>query len=890
MNSNLRILHLEDSPNDAELIRSRLESGGIECVITRVESKEAFCEALDRQRFDLILSDFSVPSFDGRSALQMARENARNVPFIFVSGTIGEEAAIQSLVDGATDYVLKHRMDRLIPAVRRALKELQERRSRMEAEAALRASEQSFRMLFADNPHPMWVYDLETFKFLEVNAAAVSKYGYTRDEFLGMRIIQIRPPEDTPDLQDDLKKERVALESTRDWRHRLKDGRIIHVDITSHTLSFGGRKAVLVIAQDITKRKEAEEKLQESREYLTQVIDCIADPVFVKDGNRRYLYVNRAECELTGVSREQMIGKTSTDFFPSEQANVFTANDDLVLNGEKENVSEEGVVDAQGKPHTMVTKKRLLCDKAGNKSIVGVMRDMTEWKRSEEALRASEEKFRLISENVADLIAVLDLRGRRVYSSPSYKKVLGDPDQLRGSDSFVEIHPEDRERMKAIFGETVRTGVGQRSEYRFVSGDGRIHSIESQGSVIRDKHGTIINVLVVSRDVTEQKALEQQFLRAQRLESLGTLASGIAHDLNNVLAPILLGLEILKKSVSGESGLRTLQTLEKSAQRGRDIVKQVLTFGRGIVGERGMLQLRHIVKDTVSIIEETFPRSIEVKEIAPKDTWTIKGDATQLHQLMMNLCVNARDAMPEGGTLRISLENVTIDPQYARMNLEAREGRFVLLVVEDSGTGITPDTMDRMFDPFFTTKATGKGTGLGLSTVHTIVKNHEGFIKVYSDIGKGTAFRVYLPATEDSIPSAGKESDVKLLEGQGELILLIDDEASVCEITKQTLDAFGYRTITAPNGENGLALFRARKNEISLVITDMMMPVMGGQQTIRMLRGLNPNVKIIGSSGLMSDDRVDSLKVDQADGYITKPYTAQTLLKAVNEVLRGSLQ
>ena len=653
MNTTLRILHLEDSPEDAELIRSQLEAGGIDCRITRVESRETFRHALDHHRFDLIISDFTLPSFDGNSALEMARENATHVPFIFVSGTIGEEAAIQGLVNGATDYVLKHRLERLVPAVRRAIKELQERRSRMEAEAALRAREESFRLLFADNPHPMWVYDLETFGFLEVNDAAITKYGYSRDEFLGMRIIQIRPPEDIPILEEDLRKERVSIDSTHDWRHRLKDGSIIHVDITSHTLTFNGRKSVLVVAQDITKRREAEEKLQESREYLTQVIDCIADPVFVKDDKHRYLYVNRAECELAGATRDQMIGKTSADLFSKEEADVFTAHDDLVLHDGKEDTNEEEIADAQGRVRIMVTKKRLLSDKEGNRSIVGVMRDMTEWKRSQEALRESEEKFRLISENVADLIAVLDLQGRRVYSSPSYRRVLGDPAELLGTDSFGEIHPEDRAKVKAIFDETVRTGVGQRSEYRFVTSSGRIHEIESQGSVIRDKQGRITNVLVVSRDVTEKNALEQQFLRSQRLESLGTLASGIAHDLNNVLAPILLGLEILRKSVPSESGQKTVKTLQRSAERGRDIIKQVLTFGRGILGERGLLQLRHIVKDTISIMGETFPKSIEVKESIPRDTWTIRGDATQLSQLLMNLCVNARDAMEEGGTLRI---------------------------------------------------------------------------------------------------------------------------------------------------------------------------------------------------------------------------------------------
>ncbi|MDP2209558.1 MAG: CHASE3 domain-containing protein [Bacteroidota bacterium] len=510
-------------------------------------------------------------------------------------------------------------------------------------------------------------------------------------------------------------------------------------------------------------------------------------------------------------------------------------------------------------------------------------------KRAEEKLRHSEEQFRLISENVADLIAVLDLEGRRVYSSPSYKNILGDPEALRGTDSFREIHPEDREKIKSIFQETIKTGIGQRAEYRFFKPDGKIVYIESQGSVIRVKKGKITNVVVVSRDVTEKKLLEQQFLRTQRLESIGTLAGGIAHDLNNVLAPILLSVEYLRKIIKDENGKRMLDALESSAKRGADIIKQVLTFAHGTEGEKGIIQLKHLISEMVNIIKETFPRLIRLDLKIAKDLWTIEGNATNLHQVLLNLCVNARDAMPNGGKLKLAAENFEIDESMAKIHIDAKPGRYVILSVTDTGTGIPKEIIDKIYDPFFTTKAVGKGTGLGLSTVHAIVKSHGGFINVYSEAGNGTTFKTYLPAAElgqtEKSGSKGKE----LITGNGELILVIDDELSICEITNEILEMFGYRVLTASNGAEGLVIFKSRAKDITLVITDMMMPIMDGPQTIRELRKINPAVKIILSSGLMEKDDTDKGIEHIADGLIAKPYTAEKLLEVIHSVLhKGS--
>ena len=486
------------------------------------------------------------------------------------------------------------------------------------------------------------------------------------------------------------------------------------------------------------------------------------------------------------------------------------------------------------------------------------------------------------------MIAVVDLDGRRIYNSPSYESILGDPESLKATDGFQEIHPQDRERVKQVFQETVRTGIGQRLEYRFLLEDGTVRSIDSKGSVIRDSDGRISQVIVVSRDVTEEKRLAAQFLRAQRMESIGTLAGGIAHDLNNVLAPIMMAIEVLRSKIADPGGRNILNTIETSAKRGADIVRQVLAFGRGVEGDRILVQLKHIVIEVVRIAGQTFPKSIDIRTDIPRDLWTVSADPTQMHQVLLNMLVNARDAMPNGGALTISAENTTLDESYSRMHLEAKPGTYVSLAIADSGTGIPADIREKIFEPFFTTKEIGMGTGLGLSTTLAIVRSHKGFINVYSEVGKGTTFRIYIPATGTGSGAAAAGDQADLPTGKGELILIIDDEAAIREITSETLQAYGYKAMTASDGAEGVALFAENKGRIKVVITDIMMPVMDGTAAILALKKMNPDVKIIAASGLTTRGQIKTPSNYNVQAFLTKPYTAEKLLRALATVLLGT--
>jgi PAS domain S-box-containing protein len=390
------------------------------------------------------------------------------------------------------------------------------------------------------------------------------------------------------------------------------------------------------------------------------------------------------------------------------------------------------------------------------------------------------------------------------------------------------------------------------------------------------------SVLVVNTDITQKKDLEAQFFRAQRLESIGTLASGIAHDLNNILAPILMAAQLLEPKLDDDLSKRLLPILISNAKRGANLVKQVLSFSRGIEGDHTTLQLKYLIREVQQVIQETFPKSIEVEIETPQNLWTVSGNATQLHQVLINLCVNARDAMPNGGVLKISAENIFIDKNYASMHIDARMGFYVTISVTDTGVGISPEIIDRIFEPFFTTKELTEGTGLGLSTVLGIIKSHSGFVNVYSELGKGSQFKVYLPAQEAT--ETLEEQEQKSPYGHGEVILVVDDEDSIRETTKTSLENYNYQVITARDGIEAIALYAENRDQISVVLTDMIMPTMDGLTTIRTLKKINPDVKIIAVSGLASHEKVNLVKHIGIQAFLAKPYTAQQLLQTINTV------
>ncbi len=394
--------------------------------------------------------------------------------------------------------------------------------------------------------------------------------------------------------------------------------------------------------------------------------------------------------------------------------------------------------------------------------------------------------------------------------------------------------------------------------------------------------------LVIATDVTEKKRIEASLMRSQRLESLGTLASGIAHDLNNILSPLSISTFLLRAKISDPDGQQTLDTMEEVIERGTQLVKQVLSFARGAEGERRPIDPKLVLREVIGILKETFPKSIRILYDASAVSGQVLGNPTQLHQVLMNLCVNARDAMPQGGELKITVADVDLDEHDAQLQPDAKPGRYVVISVRDTGAGIPPQVMDKIFDPFFTTKEQGKGTGLGLSTSLGIVRSHGGFIMAFSEAGKGALFKVCLPARTPSGKShkaVAQEEPAAPPVGNEELILLVDDEEAVRRTARNMLEVSNYRVLAASDGSEACALYQKHHAEICAVLTDMMMPVMDGAATIKELRRLNPRLPVIASSGLAETGKEEQARNLGAQKFLPKPYTAMELLQALDELL-----
>ncbi len=489
-----------------------------------------------------------------------------------------------------------------------------------------------------------------------------------------------------------------------------------------------------------------------------------------------------------------------------------------------------------------------------------------------------------------DAISACDLEGRVIYWNKSAERLTGySAADVMGKAADALLYGADEARLKAVH-RAVRERGEWSGDLRQKTRNGGEITVESRWTLVRDAAGNPRSILVINTDVTERKRLESQVLRAQRMESIGRLVSGIAHDLGNLLVPILLGAKVLQQRFEDdEKAMRTLAMIQQSGQRGADMVKQVLAFARGVQGERVALRLEQVIREVEELIQEAFPPGIEVTTRLPDDLAHVRGDATQLQQVIMNLCVNASDAMPDGGRLAIEAENLVVDSVMARMNLEAVPGDYVRIAVSDTGAGIPPEVLDNIFEPFFTTKPIGKGTGLGLSTVYSIVKSHGGFVGVESEVGVGTRFYVYLPL---AIEGEGVRVDGPVAEvraGAGERILVIDDEAFIRETAQQTLETAGYRVLTASGGKEGLAVLAEHADEIDAVVTDLMMPEMNGVATIRALRRLYPGLPVAAVSGLDDGTAQDALDAG-AHLFLAKPFTAESLCAALIELLAQEME
>jgi two-component system, cell cycle sensor histidine kinase and response regulator CckA len=765
---------------------------------------------------------------------------------------------------------------------------------RKRAEESLRESEQRFRAIFDGAFQFIGLLSTDGI-VIEANLTALNAIGAKQSEIVGRPFWETPWWRHSPQLQERLKQgiiRAAAGELVRfEAEHLLADGTPICVDFSLKPVFDEAGKVVMLIPEgrDISEqqaalrdRKRAEIALQETLktlEFQKYALDRAAI-VAITDCHGVITYVNEQFCQISQYTKQELLGKThrviNSGYHPPEffQDLWTTIASGQVWQGEIKNRAKDGSF-----YWVATTIVPFLDDRGKPFQYLAIRFDISNLKQAEQKIG---EQAALLDVST-DGIIVCDLENRIQFWNKGAERIYGwQSQEAIGKSKTILLYRETLPEAKEADC-TVRDRGEWQGELHKITKTGKTVIVASRWTLIRDEANAPKAILSVDTDITEKQLLEKQFLRAQRLESLGTLASGIAHDMNNILTPILAITQLLPLKIPtlDERSRRLLDILGENAKRGSDLVKQILFFARGVDGQRILIQIGHILAEVVSVARQTFPKSIDVVlEMPAIELWMVAADATQLHQVFMNLVINARDAMPRGGTLNLAAENIIVDENYAQMHIDARVGAYVAVTISDTGIGIPPENLERIFEPFFTTKEIGQGTGLGLSTVLGIVKSHQGFINVYSEVNKGTCFKIYLPARQ-SLDSVQSAENLEALTGKEELILVVDDEVSVREITKASLETYNYRAMTASDGAEAIALYEQHHSKIAVVLLDLMMPSLDSTTIIDALQKINPQVKIVAMSGLVSNGEIVKASSQGVREFLAKPFAIQELLQVL---------
>jgi PAS domain S-box-containing protein len=725
--------------------------------------------------------------------------------------------------------------------------------------------------------------------FLRVNQTELSWLGYTKDELIGKKSFA--------DLLHDLSREHFEQSFPEFKKHGCakdlefqmvrKDGTTFPVLLNATAIKgpdghyLMSRSTVF----DITERKQAEAALAEREQFLKTVVENIPDMIVVKDARDLSLVsVNKAAEDLLGYSREEMIGRNDYHFFSKAEADLIVATDrETMASGVMKDIPEKTLRTKDKRVRILHTKKIPVQDETGApRYIVGISEDITERVKAAESLKL----LATVVEHAGDAIVVTDTEGNIGYVNPAFERSSGySSDEVVGGNArILKSGMQDDDFYRDLW-ETIAAGRVWRGHFINKKKDNSLFEEEAAISPIRNAEGSILNYVAIKRDVTKEMSLQRQLSQSQKMEAVGTLAGGVAHDFNNILQVALGYSELMLDEEDLPAHLRPdINKIYESVRRGADLVQRLLTFSRKAEIKPVPLNLNHRIKEMRKIIERTIPKMIEIRLLLADNPARINADPTQIDQVLMNLTVNARDAMPEGGALTFETADISLDEEYASTNIEATRGRYVLLRVSDTGSGMDKETLKHIFEPFYTTKSVGAGTGLGLAMVHGIVKQHGGHISCSSEPGHGTTFSVYLPA----LISDGEEAQAQVTampRGGSETILLVDDEEDVRDLGSRILTKAGYKVIEASDGEEALHIYQEKGDEISLVLLDLVMPKMGGRQCLDGLLKLNSSVKVVMASGVAADGFAKEEPLTGAKGFVNKPFGIRQMLSVLREVL-----
>ncbi len=749
-------------------------------------------------------------------------------------------------------------------------------------EERLRQSEARFELLFSSSPLPMWVYDLETLEFLEVNDTAVRRYGYTRDEFLAMRLTDIRPPEDVARLRAHLGRKREPLEDAGLWRHRRKDGSVIDVEVTAHAIRFEGRRAAMVVARDVSERLLAQRALEESEARFRALFEQSAVATFMhRDGVA--LAANAAALAMFGYGDlAEVEGRSVYDRVAphAREAAIMraarrTAGFDEPLGYETVGVRRDG----SEFPVLLQGARIVLPD---GPALLVYVTELTERKKVE----AERDRLAAAVEQVADTVLVMDAAGRIVYMNPALERISGQQlGEVTGKPATILTGglaaPFEPQLQLALSAGRTWTGVVDTRR-----ADGALIKTEITVSPIQDDAGRFAGSVSIGRDVTREQALEEQLRQAQKMEAIGQLAGGIAHDFNNLLTALRGYVELVRNDLPAESpGRSDLDQALLAADRASDLTRQLLAFGRRQVLQPRVVDPAEVVAGIAPMLRRLLGEDVRLHTHMQPGAGNINVDPGQLEQVIVNLAVNARDALPAGGSITIEAANVELDAGYAETHAEVVPGPYVMLAVSDNGVGMDEQTRQRAFEPFFTTKERGKGTGMGLATVYGIVKQSGGSVFLYSEAGQGTTVRIYFPRADEPVATPENRRSAAPLPAGTETILLVEDDASVRAFTRRTLEAQGYHVLEASDGATALLRAGGFERPIDLLVTDVVMPGMHGADLARELQAVRPGLRTLFISGFTENSVIHHGVVAADVAFLPKPFSAGALAQAVRQAL-----
>jgi len=779
MGTPLHVLIVEDSEDDAVLLISELRRGGYEPTLERVDTPEAMNAALGGQTWDIVLCDYAMPRFSMPAALTIVQEKGLDIPFIIVSGAIGEEAAVAAVRAGANDYVMKGNLARLVPVIERELSEGEIRRERNRMKQALVESEEKLRAVFEAIPEGVTTTDIEG-NIRQLNDAVICMHRYDRkEELIGRSAFELISPKDHAKAMENMKK----------------------------TLEEGSSGLI---------------------EYT----------LVTKDGKE-------FDAELSAA---------------------------------------------------------LVSDESGNPAgFVAVTRDITERKKAEEALQQSEYNYRVLFDSVIDGLAVVDAETMKIVLCNEHAAQTYGFDSVEaaiGVNPLDYIHPDDKERvLRIIVQDMFEKDLRQINEFRMITNDGEERWISAVGT--RIKYQGKLAGLASFRDITDRKRAEEetekiaaQLLQAQKMEAIGSLAGGIAHDFNNLITTIQGYAHMAMMEIEEADALYLyLKRIDAASSRAAKLTRQLLLFSRKNPMEVTSLNINETVEDLLNMLKRLIGEDIAINTYLEPDIFTVRADAGNIEQVIMNLAVNARDAMPEGGKLTITTENVTLSEEQCTTIPEAQPGKYACLSVADTGVGIEKEIIEYIFEPFFSTKEPGEGTGLGLSVVYGIAKQHGGWINVYSEPGQGSTFKLYLPAIPGKPEANTKEPILaQKLQGNGERILLVEDDGRVREFLAEALNENGLIVFEAANAREALDIFDSEQGEFHLVFSDVVLPDINGFQLAEQILSRKPELPVLLGSGYIQDESQWSAIPERGFQLLTKPYTLAELLRAVREAMGACLQ